>query len=49
MGGHRRQAAGRPRQTTSVAGTGHVSPLLIDHDRIGQLVTEFWGAAVPNA
>lgn len=32
-----------------VAGTGHVSPLLIDHDRIGQLITEFWEAAVPNA
>ena len=32
-----------------VAGTGHVSPLLIDHDRIGQLTTEFWEAAVPNA
>ena len=25
-----------------VAGTGHVSPLLIDRDRILQLVTEFW-------
>ncbi len=32
-----------------VAGTGHVSPLLIDNDRIGQLITEFWEAAVPNA
>ena len=25
-----------------VAGTGHVSPLLIDGDRILRLVTEFW-------
>jgi len=32
-----------------VAGTGHVSPLLIDHHRIGQLLTEFWETAVPNA
>jgi pimeloyl-ACP methyl ester carboxylesterase len=31
-----------------VAGTGHVSPLLIDRDRILALVTEFWNAAVPN-
>ena len=30
-----------------VAGTGHVSPLLIDRDRILRLVTEFWSAAVP--
>ena len=28
-----------------VAGTGHVSPLLIDRDRILRLVTEFWSAA----
>jgi pimeloyl-ACP methyl ester carboxylesterase len=27
-----------------VAGTGHVSPLLIDRDRILRLITEFWGA-----
>ncbi len=26
-----------------VAGTGHVSPLLIDRDRIARLVTDFWG------
>jgi pimeloyl-ACP methyl ester carboxylesterase len=25
-----------------VAGTGHISPLLIDRDRIARLVTEFW-------
>jgi pimeloyl-ACP methyl ester carboxylesterase len=31
-----------------VAGTGHVSPLLIDSDRILQLVTRFWGARVPK-
>ncbi len=31
-----------------VAGTGHVSPLLIDRDRILRLVTEFWSAAVPR-
>ena len=28
-----------------VAGTGHVSPLLIDRDRILDLMTEFWGVA----
>ncbi len=27
-----------------VAGTGHVSPLLIERDRIVALVTEFWGS-----
>jgi pimeloyl-ACP methyl ester carboxylesterase len=32
-----------------VAGTGHVSPLLIDRDRILRLVTEFWSAAVPKS
>ena len=31
-----------------VAGTGHVSPLLIDRDRILRLVTEFWNAANPS-
>ena len=31
-----------------VAGTGHVSPLLIDSDRILRLVTEFWSAADPS-
>jgi pimeloyl-ACP methyl ester carboxylesterase len=31
-----------------VAGTGHVSPLLIDRDRILQLVTEFWSSACPR-
>ena len=31
-----------------VAGTGHVSPLLIDRDRILDLITEFWNAAVPK-
>ena len=31
-----------------VAGTGHVSPLLIDSDRILRLVTEFWSAANPS-
>jgi pimeloyl-ACP methyl ester carboxylesterase len=31
-----------------VAGTGHVSPLLVDGDRILRLVTEFWSAAVPK-
>jgi uncharacterized protein (DUF1786 family) len=25
-------------------GTGHVSPLLIDRDRIARLVTDFWHA-----
>lgn len=31
-----------------VAGTGHVSPLLIDRERILSLVTEFWNASVPK-
>ena len=31
-----------------VAGTGHVSPLLIDRDRILQLLTEFWCAISPR-
>jgi pimeloyl-ACP methyl ester carboxylesterase len=31
-----------------VAGTGHVSPLLVDGDRIMRLVTEFWGAVSPR-
>ena len=31
-----------------VAGTGHVSPLLIDRQRILSLMTEFWNAAVPR-
>ena len=31
-----------------VAGTGHVSPLLVDRDRILRLVTEFWSAAPPK-
>lgn len=31
-----------------VAGTGHISPLLIDRDRIAQLLNEFWAAAVPK-
>ncbi|RDH75035.1 alpha/beta hydrolase [Mycolicibacterium moriokaense] len=29
-----------------VAGTGHISPLLIDRDRIARLVTDFWNAGV---
>jgi hypothetical protein len=32
-----------------VAGTGHVSPLLIDRDRILQLLTEFWSSVSPRA
>jgi pimeloyl-ACP methyl ester carboxylesterase len=32
-----------------VAGTGHVSPLLIDRDRIVRLLIEFWAAAVPKS
>jgi pimeloyl-ACP methyl ester carboxylesterase len=32
-----------------VAGTGHISPLLSDRDRIARLLTEFWAAAVPKA
>ncbi len=31
-----------------VAGTGHVSPLLIDSDRILRLVTEFWSSISPR-
>ena len=32
-----------------VAGTGHVSPLLIDRDRILGLVTEFWSSVSARA
>jgi len=32
-----------------VAGTGHVSPLLIDRERITQLLTEFWSSVSPRA
>jgi pimeloyl-ACP methyl ester carboxylesterase len=32
-----------------VAGTGHVSPLLIDRDRILQLLTVFWSSVSPRA
>lgn len=32
-----------------VAGTGHVSPLLIDQDHIGQLITDFWATATSSA
>ena len=35
-------AAIRDCRVEEVAGTGHISPLLIDRDRIVQLVTEFW-------
>jgi pimeloyl-ACP methyl ester carboxylesterase len=31
-----------------VAGTGHVSPLLIERDRIARLVTDFWKASVSS-
>jgi pimeloyl-ACP methyl ester carboxylesterase len=31
-----------------VEGTGHISPLLIDRDRIVRLLTEFWAAVVPK-
>jgi pimeloyl-ACP methyl ester carboxylesterase len=32
-----------------VAGGGHVAPLLIEHDRIARLLTEFWAASVPKS
>lgn len=32
-----------------VAGTGHVSPLLVDRARILQLVTDFWKVTAPKA
>jgi len=32
-----------------VAGTGHISPLLIDRDRVEGLIAEFWSAAGPRA
>jgi pimeloyl-ACP methyl ester carboxylesterase len=35
-------------RVVEVAGTGHVSPLLIDRDRTLQLVTEFWNSPVPK-
>ena len=31
-----------------VAGTGHVSPLLVDRDRILGLITDFWTPRCPN-
>lgn len=31
-----------------VGGAGHVAPLLVDRDRIAQLLNEFWAAAVPK-
>jgi pimeloyl-ACP methyl ester carboxylesterase len=31
-----------------VAGTGHVSPLLVDRDRILRLATDFWNVTVPK-
>ena len=36
------------RRVEEVAGTGHVSPLLVDRNRILQLVTEFWNSPVPK-
>ena len=41
-------AAIRDCRVEEVAGTGHVSPLLIDRDRILGLVIEFWNPAVPK-
>lgn len=32
-----------------VAGTGHVSPLLVDHDRIASLLTDFWSPVSARA
>jgi pimeloyl-ACP methyl ester carboxylesterase len=32
-----------------VAGTGHVSPLLVDRDLILRLLTEFWSSVSPRA
>jgi hypothetical protein len=29
-------------RVSEVAGTGHISPLLIDRDRIAQLLTDLW-------
>jgi pimeloyl-ACP methyl ester carboxylesterase len=31
-----------------VAGTGHISPLLIDRDRIARLLTDFWSERKPS-
>jgi len=31
-----------------VAGGGHVAPLLLDHDRITRLLTQFWSAQKPS-
>ena len=45
----RRTCAAIPNcRVEEVAGTGHVSPLLIDRDRILRLLTDFWSAAVPK-
>jgi pimeloyl-ACP methyl ester carboxylesterase len=46
----RRTCTGIPDcRVEEVAGTGHVSPLLIDRDRILQLLTEFWSSVSPRA
>jgi pimeloyl-ACP methyl ester carboxylesterase len=41
-------AAIRDRRVEEVAGTGHISPLLIDRARIERLIGEFWSSAVPG-
>lgn len=35
-------------RVTEVAGTGHISPLLIEQSRIASLISEFWSGAVPR-
>jgi homoserine acetyltransferase len=45
----RRTCAAIPNcRVEEVAGTGHVSPLLVDRDRILGLLNEFWRAALPR-
>jgi pimeloyl-ACP methyl ester carboxylesterase len=45
---HRTCAAIPDCRVEEVAGTGHISPLLIDRDRVLGLVADFWNAAVPG-
>lgn len=46
----RRTCAAIPEcRVEEVAGTGHVSPLLVDRARILRLITEFWSSVSPRA
>jgi pimeloyl-ACP methyl ester carboxylesterase len=46
----RRTAAAIPDcRIEEVAGTGHIAPLLIDHDRVVRLLTDFWSSVPARA